>query len=151
MSMWIQKNSSLHYHQLDYARQRWYLLQRRQIICHCVWINSSKEEYLFRQETRWNQAYVSLPCRLCKGLHYGIFWYSDYEGETDVSLNCGRFYGPVVRPRMRMNEWMGEWMSERTVFLFLEMRSPRWNDIDSEKNLSQCQWVRTQAAAVRGR
>jgi hypothetical protein len=31
-------------------------------------------------------------------------WYSDYGGETDVSLNCGRFYGPFVRPRMRMSE-----------------------------------------------
>jgi hypothetical protein len=25
-------------------------------------------------------------------------------GETDVSLNCGRFYGPSVRPRVRMSE-----------------------------------------------
>jgi hypothetical protein len=33
-----------------------------------------------------------------------MFWYSDYGGKTDVSLNCGRFYGPTVRPRMRMNE-----------------------------------------------
>jgi hypothetical protein len=31
-----------------------------------------------------------------------VFWYSGYGGETDVSLNCGLFYGPIVRPRMRM-------------------------------------------------
>jgi hypothetical protein len=24
--------------------------------------------------------------------------YSDYGGETDVSLNYGRFYGPIVHP-----------------------------------------------------
>jgi hypothetical protein len=24
------------------------------------------------------------------------FWYSDYGGETDISLNCGSFYGPVI-------------------------------------------------------
>jgi hypothetical protein len=32
------------------------------------------------------------------------FWNSDYGGETEVSLNYGRFYGPIVRPRRRMNE-----------------------------------------------
>jgi hypothetical protein len=37
-------------------------------------------------------------------MHRGVyFWYSGYGGETDVSLNCGRFYGPT-RPRMRMKE-----------------------------------------------
>jgi hypothetical protein len=41
-----------------------------------------------------------------------LFWYSVDGGKTDVLLNCGRFYGPIVRPRMRMNEWMGEWMNE---------------------------------------
>jgi hypothetical protein len=34
----------------------------------------------------------------------GCILYSDYGGETDVSLNCGRFCGPIVRPRRRMNE-----------------------------------------------
>jgi hypothetical protein len=38
-----------------------------------------------------------------------VFWYSDYGAETDVSLNCGHFYGPIVRPRVRMNE-ISEWM-----------------------------------------
>jgi hypothetical protein len=33
-----------------------------------------------------------------------VLWYSDYGGGTDVSLDCGRFHGPIVRPRMRMNE-----------------------------------------------
>jgi hypothetical protein len=36
------------------------------------------------------------------------FWYSGYGGETDVSLNCGRFYGPSVRPKMRMSEGVNE-------------------------------------------
>jgi hypothetical protein len=36
---------------------------------------------------------------------------SDYGGETDVSLDCGRFYGPFVRPRMRMSEGANEWMN----------------------------------------
>jgi hypothetical protein len=44
-----------------------------------------------------------------------FFWYFDYGGETDVSLNCGRFYGSVVRPRMRMSEGM-KWINERTIF-----------------------------------
>jgi hypothetical protein len=34
--------------------------------------------------------------------------YSDYRGETDVSLNCDHFYGPIVRPRMRMSEGVNE-------------------------------------------
>jgi hypothetical protein len=29
-------------------------------------------------------------------------------GETDVSLDCGRFYGPFVRLRMRMSEEVNE-------------------------------------------
>jgi hypothetical protein len=33
---------------------------------------------------------------------------SDYGGRTDVSLGCGRFYGPIVRPRMRMSEGSNE-------------------------------------------
>jgi hypothetical protein len=39
-------------------------------------------------------------------LHYKSYLngISDYGGETDVSLNCGRFYGPIVRPQMRMNK-----------------------------------------------
>jgi hypothetical protein len=37
-----------------------------------------------------------------------MFWYSDYGGDTDVSLDCGRFYGAVVRPRMRMSEGVNE-------------------------------------------
>jgi hypothetical protein len=46
--------------------------------------------------------------RSSSSLHYSqscVFCYSNYGGETDVSLNFGRFYGPIVRPRMRMNEW----------------------------------------------
>jgi hypothetical protein len=43
------------------------------------------------------------------------FLYSGYGGETDVSLACSRFYGPFVRPRMRMSEdgwrWVNEWMN----------------------------------------
>jgi hypothetical protein len=35
---------------------------------------------------------------------------SQTTGVGDVSLNCGRFYGPIVRPRMWMNEWI-KWMS----------------------------------------
>jgi hypothetical protein len=38
----------------------------------------------------------------CYGLQC-LMMYSDYEGETNVSLIYGRFYGPIVRPRMRMN------------------------------------------------
>jgi hypothetical protein len=37
-----------------------------------------------------------------------LFWYSGYGGETDISLNCGRFYGTFVRPRMRMSEGVNE-------------------------------------------
>jgi hypothetical protein len=37
-----------------------------------------------------------------------IFCYSGYGGETDVSLDCGRFYGPFVRPQMRMIEGVKE-------------------------------------------
>jgi hypothetical protein len=54
--------------------------------------------------------------------HKVIFWYSDYGGETDVSLNCGHFYGPIVHPHTRMNKWMGEWMkwmSERNFFFLI--------------------------------
>jgi hypothetical protein len=29
-------------------------------------------------------------------------------GETGISLDCGRFYGPFIRPRMRMSEGMNE-------------------------------------------
>jgi hypothetical protein len=36
------------------------------------------------------------------------FWYSGYGGETDVSLDCGRFYGPFVRTRIRMSEGVNE-------------------------------------------
>jgi hypothetical protein len=45
-------------------------------------------------------------------------WHSDsgYGGATDVSLNCGRFYGPVIRPRM--NEWVNEWMDVEEIFFF---------------------------------
>jgi hypothetical protein len=32
-----------------------------------------------------------------------IFWYCDYGGETDISLNCSHFYRPIVHPQMRMN------------------------------------------------
>jgi hypothetical protein len=42
--------------------------------------------------------------RRCDVIVYMQLWYSNYGGETDVSLNCGRFYGPLVHPRMRMNE-----------------------------------------------
>jgi hypothetical protein len=34
--------------------------------------------------------------------------YFGYGSETDVSLDCGRFYGPFVRPRMRMSEGVNE-------------------------------------------
>jgi hypothetical protein len=48
-----------------------------------------------------------------KMLHY--YSDSDYGGETDVSLNCGRFYGGYSSPEE--NEWgMGEWTNERTIF-----------------------------------
>jgi hypothetical protein len=30
-----------------------------------------------------------------------MFWYSDYMGETDVSLDYGHFYGPFVHPQMK--------------------------------------------------
>jgi hypothetical protein len=50
------------------------------------------------------------------------FWYSDYGGETDVSLNCGLFYGPIVHPQMRMN---GQRKTEGL----------------GKKNLSQCHFV----------
>jgi hypothetical protein len=46
-----------------------------------------------------------------------LFWYSGYGGETHVSLDCSRFYGPIGRPRMKMNEWMNGWINERTIFL----------------------------------
>jgi hypothetical protein len=45
-----------------------------------------------------------------------LFWYSGYGGETHVSLNCDRFYGPIVRLRMRMNKGVNECMKERTIF-----------------------------------
>jgi hypothetical protein len=54
--------------------------------------------------------------RTVEHLYSPLFLYSDYGGGTDVSLNC-RFYGPIVRLRMRMIEWKGEWMSERTIVL----------------------------------
>jgi hypothetical protein len=54
-------------------------------------------------------------CTISIALPYGIFyfmmyffinsgfyeqlWYSGYGGETDVSLNCGRFYGPIMDHR----------------------------------------------------
>jgi hypothetical protein len=86
------------------------------------------------------------PCFFCENhMKLILFWCSDYGGETDVSLNCCRFYGPIVRPRMRMNDCM---MSERTIFFnFRKMWIPRWIYIDkekpkdSEKNLSQCHFV----------
>jgi hypothetical protein len=34
-----------------------------------------------------------------------LFWYSDYGGEADVSLDCGRFYRPFICPQMK---WMKE-------------------------------------------
>jgi hypothetical protein len=100
------------------------------------------------------------------------FWYSDYGVQTVVSLNCGRFYGSFVRPRMRwmcerMNEW--KWVSERTIsFLISEMWSLRWNMMLkgeirrtwretclsatlSTANPTKWTRARTRAAAVRGR
>jgi hypothetical protein len=47
--------------------------------------------------------YVLIYVAKCTTVLY-IFWYSDYGGDTDVSLDCGRFYGPFVRPQMRMSE-----------------------------------------------
>jgi hypothetical protein len=50
-----------------------------------------------------------------------IFWYYDYGGETDVSLNCGRLTGLLLVPGWEwMSEWVNgwmKWMSER-FFLF---------------------------------
>jgi hypothetical protein len=34
--------------------------------------------------------------------------YSGYGRETDVSLDCSRFYGPFVLPQMRMSEGANE-------------------------------------------
>jgi hypothetical protein len=71
----------------------------------------------------------------------GLCWEcSGYGDETDVSLDCGRFYGSFIRPQMRMSEGVNEWMKKLFFFLFSEMWSPRWNVIDrgkpknSEKN-----------------
>jgi hypothetical protein len=36
------------------------------------------------------------------------FWFSGYGGGTDISLDCGRFYGPFVCPQMRMSEGVNE-------------------------------------------
>jgi hypothetical protein len=36
------------------------------------------------------------------------FWYPGYGGETNVLLDCGRFYGIFVRPRVSMRERMNE-------------------------------------------
>jgi hypothetical protein len=102
-----------------------------------------------------------------RGLFY-VFWYSDYGGESDVSLNCGSFYGPTVRPQMRMSEWANEWMNEWTFFfnfrksgshggmiLTGENRTTRRkacpNGTLSTTNLTGLTWARNQAVAVRGR
>jgi hypothetical protein len=55
-------------------------------------------------------------------LFRSVLWYSDYGDETDVSLNCGRFYGPIVRPRMRMNEWMNEMDEWKNYFFYFRTR-----------------------------
>jgi hypothetical protein len=38
-----------------------------------------------------------------------LFWYSGYGGQTDVSLDCGCFYGSIVRPQMSMSEGVNKW------------------------------------------
>jgi hypothetical protein len=59
--------------------------------------------------------------------------------ETDVSLNCGRFYGPIVRPWMSMNKMD---KLKNFFFKFSEMWSPRCNDIDRGKPKdSQCHFI----------
>jgi hypothetical protein len=51
----------------------------------------------------WNlMEYINYYCMLM------MFWYSGYGGETDISLNCDRFYGPFLQPQMRMSEGVNE-------------------------------------------
>jgi hypothetical protein len=96
-----------------------------------------------------------------------LFWYSGHGGETDVSLDCGRFYWPFVRPRMRMSERVNEWVKEIFFFNFRksgahgviiltgENRRTRRKTcpsaILSTTNPTGLTRARTQAAAVRGR
>jgi hypothetical protein len=76
-------------------------------------------------------------------ISYTYLWHAGFKynffcirlwGETHVSLNCGRFYGPIVRPGVRMNKGMSEWMNGwmKKLFFYVGMWSPRWNDIDRE-------------------
>jgi hypothetical protein len=94
-------------------------------------------------------------------LHGTVFWYSDYGGETDVSLNCGRFYGPTVPPRMRMNERKNYSCNFRKcgthggMILTGEKRRTRRKTCPSATlstiNPTGLTWTRSQAAAVTGR
>jgi hypothetical protein len=64
--------------------------------------------------------------------------FSGYGGETDVSPDCGRFYGPFVRPRMRMSEGVNEW----TIFFnFRKCGAHGGKPKNSDKYLSQCHFV----------
>jgi hypothetical protein len=93
------------------------------------------------------------------------FWYSGHGGETDVSLDRGRFFGPFVRPRMRMREGVNEWINfffnfwksgaHSGMILTGENRRTRRKTCPSATlsttNPTGLTWARTQAAAVRGR
>jgi hypothetical protein len=41
-----------------------------------------------------------------------VLWYSGYGDETDVSLDCDRFYEPFVCPWMRMSDGVNERINE---------------------------------------
>jgi hypothetical protein len=93
------------------------------------------------------------------------FWYSDYGGESDVSLNCGRFYGHFVRPRM--NKWVNRRMNEENnFFLIFRYVEPTvewyWHGKNRTTRRKTCPsatlsttnptgltWARTRVAAVR--
>jgi hypothetical protein len=94
--------------------------------------------------------------------------YSGYGGETDVSLNCCSFYGPIVVPGWEwMSEWMNEWVKELFFFNFRkfgahggmilteENRRTRRKTCPSATSftINPTGLIRTrnQAAAVRGR
>jgi hypothetical protein len=91
-----------------------------------------------------------------------VLWYSDYGGETNVSLNCSRFCRPIVHPRM--NEWMNEWRNYFFNFWKCEahgrMILTGENQMTQRKTCSSATlstinptgltWVQTWAAVVRG-
>jgi hypothetical protein len=93
-------------------------------------------------------------------IYFLVFW---LWGETDVSLICSCFYGPIVRPRM--NEWMNEWKNNffnfqkcgahGGIILTGENRGTRRKTCPSATlsttNPIGLTWAQTQAATVKGR